>query len=161
MKENPEKKKVRENMEPNAFSGPGFLGADTRGIDEIIAEDAVALESIGVSREALAAKMRELTALGQGGLGAPKNSQDGRFEVTVEDTRGRLPCPFRHNVRCAKRNTTVNRLDSGACQIWTDLGIHLIEAHGYFQGRGAAFRLEPVQLAEFLGLTGEPDTSQR
>ncbi|NQT54365.1 hypothetical protein HQ576_20070, partial [bacterium] len=39
----------------------------------------------------------------------------------------------------------------GATLRFTALSIHLIRAHGFYQGRGAPYRLEPTQLAELLG----------
>jgi hypothetical protein len=33
---------------------------------------------------------------------------------------------------------------------WSDLSLHFIEAHGFFQGKGSPFRLEPRGLVEAL-----------
>jgi hypothetical protein len=33
---------------------------------------------------------------------------------------------------------------------FTDLQIHLIEKHGFYQGKGSSYRLEPAELAEIL-----------
>jgi hypothetical protein len=33
---------------------------------------------------------------------------------------------------------------------WSDLSIHLIGAHGFFEGRGSFFRLEPAELVAIL-----------
>jgi hypothetical protein len=32
---------------------------------------------------------------------------------------------------------------------WTDLNIHMIEAHGFFEGKGSFFRIEPIELQRF------------
>jgi hypothetical protein len=29
---------------------------------------------------------------------------------------------------------------------WSDLNIHLIAKHGFFEGKGSAFRIEPKEL---------------
>ena len=61
---------------------------------------------------------------------------------------GRISCPFRDH-RAAKRNTLA-RDRAGRQMAWTDLSVHLIGAHGFFQGSGSPYRLEPGALAEFL-----------
>ncbi len=43
---------------------------------------------------------------------------------------------------------------------WTDLSIHLIETHAFFQGKGSAFRLEPAELAAFLKLPAKETTTR-
>jgi hypothetical protein len=35
---------------------------------------------------------------------------------------------------------------------WTDRGIHLIQAHGLFQGKDSPYRREPLKLAALLQL---------
>ena len=50
---------------------------------------------------------------------------------------------------------TATRKSTGRAMMWTDLGIHLIQKHGFFQGKGSPYRLEPLELAAFLGLEAE------
>jgi hypothetical protein len=39
---------------------------------------------------------------------------------------------------------------TGTVVRWSDLNIHLIKAHGFFEGRGASFRIEPELLLSVL-----------
>jgi hypothetical protein len=41
-------------------------------------------------------------------------------------------------------------LKTGKRLRFTVLGWHLIQAHGFFQGKGSPFRIEPVDLNEFF-----------
>ena len=125
------------------------LGSDTRLIAQIIESDEAELRAAGLGADELARAMRRLTEKGMESLGDEVQA-DG-FLVRVEEYMGQIGCPFKHAVREAKRNTTA--VDPrGRVMTWTDMSIHLIERHGFFQGEGSDYRLEPLELAEFLGL---------
>ena len=143
MKENPIDSKVRQDMQER------FLGSDTRLIAQIIESDEAELRAAGLGADELARAMRRLTEKGMESLGDEVQA-DG-FMVRVEEYMGRIGCPFKHGVREAKRNTTAAD-PRGRVMTWTDMSIHLIERHGFFQGEGSDYRLEPLELAEFLGL---------
>ena len=143
MKENPIDSKVRQDMQER------FLGSDTRLIAQIIESDEAELRAAGLGADELARAMRRLTEKGMESLGDEVQA-DG-FLVRVEEYMGQIGCPFKHAVREAKRNTTA--VDPrGRVMTWTDMSIHLIERHGFFQGEGSDYRLEPLEIAEFLGL---------
>ena len=141
----------RANLLPGSISAEGFLGADPRGLAEIIAEDTQTVAACGTSNAAIAARLRELTEAGEAGLGRPV-LVDSHLEVTVSDTRGLIACPFADGHGEHKRLTTVIDRQTGQAACWSDLNIHLIERHGFYEGKGAAFRVEPRALAEILGL---------
>jgi hypothetical protein len=42
--------------------------------------------------------------------------------------------------------TTVELLDTSSTIRWSDLNIHLIAEHGFFEGKGSSFRIEPARL---------------
>ena len=143
MKENPIDSKVRQDMQER------FLGSDTRLIAQIIESDEAELRAAGLGADELARAMRRLTEKGMESLGDEVQA-DG-FMVRVEEYMGQIGCPFKHGVSEAKRNTTA--VDPrGRVMTWTDMSIHLIERHGFFQGEGSDYRLEPLELADFLGL---------
>lgn len=149
MKQSPELKLIETNMMPGALSAHGFLGDDSRNLTDILRADSKSLEQTKITQEALADKMQELTDFGKQGLGRPVPMGD-LFEIEVEDYRGKLPCPFRDNAKIDKRQTRVKRLDTGIVIRWTDLNIHMIREHGFFEGRGSAYRLDPSELVRFL-----------
>ncbi|NLW11596.1 MAG: hypothetical protein GX028_06225, partial [Clostridiaceae bacterium] len=60
--------------------------------------------------------------------------------------------PFQDFVKVDKRETRVRRLDTGVMMRWTDLNVHMIREHGFFEGHGSKYRLDPLELARFLGL---------
>ena len=44
------------------------------------------------------------------------------------------------------------RIESGKTLTFTGLQIHLVEAHGFYEGRGSRYRLDPARLKEVLEL---------
>ena len=159
MKENPAEKQRDKTFGEGRYTLDGFLGEDPRQLSEIIAEDQAELSRLGVSCESLARAMRKITRAGMAGLGDPV-SYDG-LEVTVEEWRGWLGCPFQDAKKAAKRITTVKKSGCAEEISWTDLNIHLIEAHCFFQGKGSPRRIEPRDLYNFLSQHCEQDSGQR
>lgn len=148
MKVRPEMKPIEQDMQPGRLTLDGYLGEDTRSLETIINEDRMVLEDFNVTAEAIGKVMRRLTRAGMEAQGEPVVF-DG-FEVEVTEYMGWLGCPFKDNRKFGKRITNVTDLATGEHINWTDVGIHLIKDHGFFQGIGSPFRLEPVKLVEFL-----------
>ena len=134
---------------PGKFSAEGFLGEDSRSLDEIIREDLAVVERLGLTLQELAGRMRKLTEAGKAGLGRPVDV-DGKITVTVTDDRGAIPCPFSDNFRTAKQVTEAKNLQSGLTLRWSDLNIHMIGEHGFFEGLGSPFRMDPEKLVELI-----------
>ncbi len=152
MKDGPEFRIIRQNMLPGKFSAEGFLGDDDRSLVDILRDDQAVVERLGLTHVEIAQKMKLLTRQGKAGLEKPIVVDD-TYEVVVEEFMGRIPCPYRDSWGTYKRNTTVKRLRDGKVLSWSDMAIHLIADHGFYQGLGSPFRIDPEELAEFLGLT--------
>ena len=150
MKENPAMKKVAENMKPGVISLHGFMGNDKRNIEMLIEHDAAELERLGVSAEEIADKLEEIKNKALEGLGDYIGISDD-YLAKADSVRGKLPCPFTHPGLYRKTLITVKEKEGGDELLFTELGIHLIREHGFFQGMGSPFRLEPSDLALLLG----------
>ena len=149
MKQSPELQGIQNRMQPGILSAEGFLGDDTRNLADILLEDRIAVERLGTDHTALAERMRYFSEKGKAGLGKPVIVDD-IYEVTVEDYMGFLPCPFSDHCNVEKRNTRLTILKTGQVVCWTDLNIHMIEAHGFYEGKGSAFRVEPEEIVKAL-----------
>ena len=99
--------------------------------------------------EQLAEQMQEITDIAIKGLGNWVKIDD-RQETMITEAKGILPCPWPHPKACDKRVTTVKLIKSGQSIAWSDLNIHLIREHGFFEGVGSSFRLERKELIEML-----------
>ena len=72
------------------------------------------------------------------------------LSAKADSIRGKLPCPFPHPGLYRKTVVTLRDEKAGTEMLYTDLGIHLIEEHCFFQGKGSPFRIEPAYLAEIM-----------
>jgi hypothetical protein len=61
-----------------------------------------------------------------------------------------VPCPFGEPGLHPKMMTLIINRSTKKEIRYTQLGLHMIRKHGFFGGRGSAFRLEPKSLVENL-----------
>jgi len=149
MKQSKELDNIQDQMKPGVITYQGFLGSDTRKLRDIIEADDTAVKRLGLTHEKIAARLTSFREEGKKGLGISVKIEE-RFEVRVDSARGKLPCPFMHAGLFAKTYTVVKNLESGKEMIFTDLSIHLIEAHGFYGGTGSTYRLDPEELVHEL-----------
>jgi hypothetical protein len=150
----PHERDVHEAMKPGRLTRDGMLGTDGRSIEEIIAADAATLARLGVTREALVRRMRQVAEFARARLGDPALFED-RLEVRAVEDRGGIPCPFQHPGRFPKCIITARDAGAGAGEevMWSALSTHLIEQHGFFEGTGSPFRVEPEVIVRILRVT--------
>jgi hypothetical protein len=149
MKQTVQLRKIQEKMAPGIITRDGFLGEDARALVDILTTDDAEAIRLGLSHVDIAARMIELRDAGAAGLGEPLDVPP-HFEVRVDSVRGKLPCPFGDPGIFPKTNTTVRNVRLGRQIVYTDLHIHMIGSHGFYEGRGFPFRLEPRDLVEVL-----------
>jgi hypothetical protein len=149
MKQTVQMQKVQARMAPGVITRDGFLGEDRRPLIDILLADGEAVKAIGLDHAAIAARMVELRDAGMAGLGEFVDVAP-HFEVRVDSVRGRLPCPFGDPGIFPKTNVTVRNTHTGREITYTGLHIHLVRVHGFYEGHGSPFRLEPRDLAEVL-----------
>jgi hypothetical protein len=154
MKQTVQMDRIQEKMKAGVITRDGFLGTDGRKLIDILLEDDGAVQRLNLSHVRVAQRMIELRDAGMAGLG-DYISVEPHFEVRVDSVRGKLPCPFGDPGIFPKTNVTVRNLASGREITFTDLHIHLIGSHGFYEGRGSVFRLDPPALAEILEVTPE------
>ena len=150
MQETPEDKALEDRLGASKFSGEGFLGTDHRTVDEIIAEDRRTLERLGLPRERLLAALRDVFDKARAELGGEIPVRPGVVAVAHE-SMGRIPSPFRGD-GVFEKGDVVLRSASGEELVLTALGLSMIEKHGFFQGRGSRYRVDPARAAALLGL---------
>lgn len=144
MKESPDDNRLQKALKASGLVG-GFLGSDTRSVSEIVDADQARLSKLGYTREQVAARMGHITSIAKAGLGTWVRIDEG-LEAKVDEARGWLVCPWPHPGTFRKRITSLKVIETGACVQWSDLNIHLIAEHGFFEGRGSSFRIEPAEL---------------
>ncbi len=148
-KKAPQLQKFEEVMRSPKLVFGGFMGSDTRCVLDVIDADLAELSKLGITAEHIAARMREITDIAKDGLGNWVEIDENRQAMT-EEAKGTLVCPWPHPGKFAKRVTTVKLNKSCQSIRWADLNIHLISEHGFFEGRGSVFRIEPEKLIRII-----------
>lgn len=150
-KHSPFDQDIYERLGPTRFSGTGFLGDDPRDWEDIVAADMRALAEHGVRIGALLAALRNVFDAAVAAQGDDVDVAPGVMASCLE-CRGRAPSPFPGEGTFAKHQVRVMRTSGEVCFILTELGLHLIERHHFFQGFGSPFRIDPLAAARLLGL---------
>lgn len=151
MKQSPDLTTAQERMKPGVITSCGFLGPDRRNLIEILIDDEAQVQRLNTTHKKIAARMKELRDKGLAGLGMFEKVEEN-FEVKVDSMRGQLPSPFEDQVMIEKQNTVVRNLKLNKEVAYTDFSIHMIEFHGFYQGKGSMFRIEPKELVDILEL---------
>jgi hypothetical protein len=156
MKQTVQMRMIQEKMKPGVITRDGFLGAEKRNLIDILIEDDETVKRMNLTHQIIANRMIELRDAGMRGLG-DFISVEPHFEVRVDSVRGKLPCPFGDPGIFPKTNITVRNLNKNREILYTDLNIHLIYSHGFYEGKGSPFRLDPKDLVEILEVNPEEE----
>lgn len=141
---------AQDRMAPGRITETGFLGNDKRTLLEIIEADEQKISALKLDWNDISDKLNYMLQEGIKGLGQYR-TVDGRWLVRVDDTRGKLPSPFKDGL-FFKRAVHVKNIRSGKSLIFSDLSLHLLQEHHFLQGKGSPFRLEPEQIKSVLEL---------
>jgi len=150
MKHNPAEQIIRDRLEPGHISIEGFLGTDERTIADIIAADTGEVEAAGLTVRQLGDFLEKLHVTADGGWESRVPMFDGKISVRADETLGQIPCPFACGAHCHKAFITVKDADGEDLLKFTPLDAHLISAHGFFEGKGSPYRIEPAELIELF-----------
>jgi hypothetical protein len=148
-KKSPRLQRLEEVLHSSKLVYGGFMGTDTRSVLDVIDADLAELSRLDITAERIAARMQQITNIAQNGLGNWVKIDENRQAMT-EEAKGSLVCPWPHPGKFTKRVTTVKLIESGQSIRWADLNIHLIAKHGFFEGRGSAFRIDPEKLIRII-----------
>jgi hypothetical protein len=151
VKQSPKLDGIEQNMRPMCLCQRGFLGYERRKLIEILIDDQGTVNSLGLSHEIIAQRLRAITEKARDGWGDPV-MVDEKFNVEVNEVRGKISCPWGHPGLYPKTHVKLEKIETGETLIWSDLGIHLIEEHGFYQGRGSPYRLDPPKVKRILEL---------
>jgi len=123
----------------------GFLGNDTRPLEAIIDSDHAVVVGLGATHQRLAEKLQEAYLKARAGLGT-RVALDDRLTAVYREFMGRMPCPWGGCGVFPKGEVKVTDASTGRKLVFTPLVIHLIARHGFYQGRGSRYRLEPAHI---------------
>ncbi len=138
----PNEKKLRQNFLPGKITKDGFLGSDNRHIHDIIKMDLSVLETNAITKEQVADRLQFFIDEGKKGLGSHINLND--FVVQIQWDRGLMPCPFGDSGLHHKIIATVTNKETETIVIkYSQLNVHMIREHGFFEGKDSLYRIDP------------------
>jgi len=159
----PSLEEVEGRMRPGRYSQVGFLGLH-ESLRDVLAADAHAMALLGLSHAQLAAPLRDLLAAAL--AKRSRTSRSDGYVVRVRAHRGPQICPFAADphaspctpgaYRFASIDWDIRDARSGCHLKGPGLLVHLIEAHGFFEGLESPCRVSPAALATLLRLHEAP-----
>ena len=156
MKMTEQHKKAQTNMQAGTLTASGFLGHDERPLIDIISADEAEMARLNLDWDEVSKRLRAILKAGIAGMGEGV-SYEKRLLVRVDETRGRMPCPWEDGI-FPKLTAQVQELDLKSNQgigpviVFNELIIHLVQKHHFLQGKGSAYRIEPESFKKVLGL---------
>jgi hypothetical protein len=136
------------NFLPGKIAKNGFFGKDARQIYNIISDDQKVLSGLKVTKEQIADRMQFFIDKGNEAIESKIDLED--FQVRVMWSKGKIPCPFAEPGLFHKTVAVVSNKKLHKQITYSQLNVHLIREHGFFEGKGSSFRLEPEALIEIL-----------
>ncbi len=142
------KNEIEKLLEPGELSLEGFLGTDTRNIEEIITSDTHAFEALSITPEEVATRLEELENLGRDIMEREQVVEE-RYTIKVRDDRGPMPNPTGGKA-LRKGDTTIKDSKSGKTIRYNELTVEMLRDFTFCSGTGSNYRLDPTDLKEIL-----------
>lgn len=140
-----------EDLRPSSFSSEGFLGKDTRPLEEIVRADVSALKKLGIEKSTLVERLKSVFEAAKNAFGA-EIDVSRNITAAYFESRGKIPSPFPEDGLFEKGEVVVHNHRTKESLIITKLGINLIEQHDFFQGLGSRYRMDPKLAKKMLSL---------
>ena len=156
----PDIERIEARMRPGALSVRGFLGPN-ESLRTVMAADSQAMQRSGVTFESLAASIEVLIAAASGSS-THEATVNGTHHVRIQQYLGFQICPWSpdpQHMQCTGRGVHLSSLDwrvenlrTGQVLRGPGLIVHLMHDHHFCEGPESPYRVDPVALAELLGL---------
>jgi len=106
---------------------------------------------LGLTHEQLAGKLEEALNAAMASFGAPVTIGN-HITAVYREAMGRIPCPWGGCGVFPKGEVELTDTGTGETLFFGPLSAHLIARHGFFQGRGTRYRLEPEVICRIFRL---------
>ena len=140
-------KELEARMRPGNFSRAGFLG-DNESLIKVLADDNDKVLGMGLTHQQLADLLNKIT-------NAPENAyfkiNGKQFSYTVQRWKNPQESPFKDGTGTYEDYTVV-RSRPWKRITFSGLLVEMIRLYGFYEGIETTHRLDPEDLATFLGL---------
>jgi hypothetical protein len=160
VKRSPDVKRAAERMAPGVLSKHGFLGSDPRRLEDILDADASAVAGLGTTHEAIAAELGRSLADAEAATGTSV-AVDEHLHAVHTEVMGRIPCPFGRCGTFQKGEANLTDDATGETLRFTALSVHMIGEHGFYEGRGSCYRVEPAAVFRMCRMKPTPIEGHR
>lgn len=148
---------LEKEMRPGASSDSGFLGEAESLLEVLVADNDTVTQKLKLSHAQLAKPLLVIGYYAAQHAGAkPIAVSYGKedFQVYSSLSRGFQDSPFDDGT---KTNATIliTNLRTGQKLNYSLLVPHMIERYGFYEGKGTPYRVDPLKIAQVLGLTPE------
>lgn len=150
MKQTPELDKIQEKMRPGVLTLKGFLGSDDRKLADIVEADRIAFQNYEISLNEICKRLAELTEKGRD-LMEQETLVEDRYLIKVRDDRGKVPSPWGDGLFKKDDVELFDKVTEKRIK-WNSLTLKLLEAHGFWGGKGSEYRIEPSDIVKILDI---------
>lgn len=145
---------MRPGAPVKAGSDKGFLGAEERLLDVLIADNETVVKRLKLTHQTVATHLLAVAAIGEKLKGTPFLYHGRPFKVTVRRFRGFQFSPFQDDTE-TNAEATVENLDSGHKLEYSLLAPQMIERYGFYEGKGTPYRVDPERVVEVFDFLSE------
>lgn len=128
-----------------------YLKDENRSLNRLLEDDAALIASLNMDMAFVISQLDMFYKEASEGLGEPVLLENS-YEVLFREDRGKIACPWGDKFFAPKAVVYARNIKTGATLRFSVLGLHMLKRHGFFQGQGSPFRLEPKELKSFFEL---------
>ena len=128
-----------------------YMRGESRQLARLVEDDFALCSTLGLDLEFICSELDRLYQKAAEGLGDPV-VVDGKYEVTLREDRGKTACPWGDRFFAPKATVVARNTRTGKVIVYSALGLHMMKIHGFFQGEGSPFRINPLDLKTFFEL---------
>jgi hypothetical protein len=143
--------RIIERMKPGVLSLHGFLGTDRRALEQIIDADSSTVAGLDTTHTELAGVLLNMLEKAAAGLGT-RVAVAEHLEADYCEVMGRIPCPWGDG-SFQKGEVTLIDTETGATLYFSPLSVHMIAHHGFYDGHGSRYRVDPAVIHGLLRKT--------
>ncbi len=128
-----------------------YMRGEARPLSRLLDDDKALVSSLDLDMDFVTNLLDRLYHEAGAGMGDTV-LVDGKYEVSLREDRGKIACPWGDRYFAPKAVVLARNIKNNQEIKYSILGLHMIRRHGFFQGSGSPFRIDPKDLKSFFEL---------